>query len=156
METSAKLLLGGVAAFGLLLLFQSKGASTTTPAQGQAAPSPLPSSGARVQVGDVVTVKLSETEPVDSETSLASIPSTTPPPMVATDLATMASLDLKASAGGAAKFKVTATGLPSLSVTNKGQPVTIGVLVDPPLSFRLPIAFLTTSVLAVERNGKAV
>lgn len=111
------------------------------------------------QVGDIATVALVSAEGTDSETSLvqddanhSAIGNRISP----ADQAIFDGLDAKVASGGTAKFQLTAVHLISAGGSAAGQPVAIGVLVDPPVSARVPFGFLLGSIQKLERNGQVV
>jgi len=122
-------------------------------------------SSAKIQVGDIVEVALVSTDIAATE-QIMDVPARVfSPNFTPTDMATIESLASKAEAGGTGKFQVTATGIISTrpasmnvmsDIDTLGKPVSIGVLVDPKLSVRVPFTFLDASVRSVTRNGKQV
>ena len=127
----------------------------------------------KIQVGDIVTVSAASAEPVENETELgaAAPPNAPSPNFTVADFTSMGEMDRRGKTGEVASFRVTATGLlgkPTIPGPGPlgglvaqvnpaaNQPMSIGVLVEPALSFRLPVAFLDASVRSVTRNGKQV
>jgi hypothetical protein len=147
-------LIGGVVIVGGWLWGASKVASNAPPL---AAPDTFTTS-AKIQVGDIVTVALVSAEPTGTETAIDLPPGTVVPEPKVTpaDEVTLAALDKTASSGGTGDFQVTATGLLAPGGSAKGQPISIGILVNPPISFRFPLGFLDASVRSVMRNGRKV
>ena len=116
-------------------------------------------SSAKIQVGDIVTVSAASAEPVENETDpeAPAPPGTLSPNFTPADFTAMSEMDRRSKTGEVASFRVTATGLLSKGGSGGiGNHISIGVLVEPALSFRLPVAFLDASVRSVTRNGKQV
>jgi hypothetical protein len=124
--------------------------------------------GARV--GDIVTVALASVEGAPFEDRLegdaisetAAVESLTAR-LTEQDKSTLTRLEDTIGTGLGAKFRVTATGLlpkgglmATASPLGGPVPATIGILVDPPLSVRMPFAFMTASIVRIERDGKIV
>ena len=85
--------------------------------------------------------------------------------MTEQDKSTLERLELamESTPGLAAKFRVTAPSLlPTAGIMATASPLggpvqaTIGIRVDPPLSVRMPFAFMTASIVRIERDGKIV
>jgi hypothetical protein len=106
-----------------------------------------------LQSGDIVEVALASVDLAASETSMEN-PKV--PALSTSDAATIASMRQRVASGDTAKFQVTAPSLLAHAGSAQGQPVTIGILVDPPLSIRLPFVFLTASIKNASRNGKLI
>jgi hypothetical protein len=147
-------LIGGVVIVGGWLWGASKVAGNAPPLTHDTF-----TSTAKIQVGDIVTVSAASAEPVDNETDAEAPapPGTLSPNITPGDFTAMSEMNRRNETGEVASFKVTATGLLTKGGTGGiGNHISIGVLVEPALSFRLPVAFLDASVRSVTRNGKLV
>jgi len=147
-------LIGGVVIVGGWLWGASKVASNAPPLAHDSFTSPT-----KIQVGDIVTVSAVSAEPVENETDpeAPAPPGTLSPNFTPADFTAMSEMDRRGKTGEVASFKVTATGLLTKGGSGGiGNHISIGVLVEPALSFRLPVAFLDASVRSVTRNGKQV
>jgi hypothetical protein len=167
-------LIGGAVIVGGWLWGASKVASNAPPLARDTFTSPT-----KIQVGDIVDVALVSTDTADTETSVQ-VPANLPDPfenLPSADLAKVKALDASGAfdAGVLGKFLITAVGLTgpqfikgafalnpqTLKVEPMpskfaGRPVSIGVVIDPQLSVRIPFYFLDASVRSVTRNGKQV
>jgi len=154
-------LIGGVVIVGGWLWGASKVVSKSPPLTHDT----FTASG-KIQVGDIVEVSLNSVDVAASE-KIIDVPTTQIPiaNLNQADMAKLEALDKASQTGATAKFEVTSTGLlgtrpGNMSVSSMGdtlgKPVSIGVLVDPPLSARQPFFFLDASVRSVTRNGKQV
>ena len=150
-------LIGGVVIVGGWLWGASKVVSKSPPLAHDTF-----TSSAKIQVGDIVEVALLSTELADTE-QIVRVPGTGFPNLSGADFEKINSMETFAAAGGTGKFQITATGLkgsPNDIVTgsqsNVGQPISIGVSIEPAFSIRIPFTFLDASVRSVTRNGKQV
>lgn len=106
-----------------------------------------------VQVGDIVTVAIVSTDNVSSETEVNTDGNRIPPIPTDSEMLIIDQLGATEKSGGTVRVQITRTGFLAPGGDGQGQPASIGILVHPGITSRLPLGFLNASVRQVERNG---
>lgn len=117
------------------------------------APPDVFTSPGKVQVGDIVSVAMVSAEPASSETQVDGDPFVLNP----LDQAVLNAIpDSVVQSGAMMQLQITRATFPAPGGSGKGQPISIGIIVDPKLSGRVPAVFLDGSVQRIIRNGQVV